>query len=210
MPPSGPRERYLEALVAWQRRLLDRPDRVDAELLGLLGTAAGADHVFLVTVTRAADGTRQADYELEWCAPGAAPRRGDPRLHGYRWGSLLPAAVARLDRGEAVAAARDELPEPDRTNLAELGVGAVVMLPVAPGGETAGVLGLDSAGTRPWSAAEVALLGAAAAALAAARERVRAEQALRAGEERSKRLIAELPVGVYRTAPDGRVLFCNV
>ena len=40
-------------------------------------------------------------------------------------------------------------------------------------------------------------------------ERKRIEEALRANERRARDLFASLPIGIYRTTPDGRILLAN-
>ncbi|ARA94908.1 hypothetical protein AWN76_018275 [Rhodothermaceae bacterium RA] len=129
--------------------------------------------------------------------------------------SEAPAYLAALRAGEVVAV-EDVSADPRLAPLAAaLAAGhtrALLDVPLQHSQDLVGLLCLDAADVHAWTPHEIALLQDAAHYLALvlkeARRR-RAERILREEEERYRMLFERLPVGVYRTTPDGAIVAAN-
>ncbi|MBD1813330.1 PAS domain S-box protein [Microcoleus vaginatus DQ-U2] len=97
--------------------------------------------------------------------------------------------------------------------LIPLGITSMLDTPIQIGGETAGVLCLEHIGRlRPWTIEEqsfaVSLADSVTFAMEA-RERQRAEEALRQAEEKYRSIFENAIVGIFQTTPDGQYLSAN-
>ncbi|UNU24629.1 adenylate/guanylate cyclase domain-containing protein [Microcoleus vaginatus] len=97
--------------------------------------------------------------------------------------------------------------------LIPLGITSMLDTPIQIGGETAGVICLEHVGTRRyWTIEEqsfaVSLADSVTFAVEA-RERQRAEEALRQAEEKYRSIFENAIVGIFQTTPDGQYLSAN-
>ena len=97
--------------------------------------------------------------------------------------------------------------------LIPLGITSMLDTPIQIGGETAGVICLEHVGIpRPWTIEEqsfaVSLADSVTFAMEA-RERQRAEEALRQAEEKYRSIFENAIVGIFQTTPDGQYLSAN-
>ncbi|MEG4104562.1 adenylate/guanylate cyclase domain-containing protein [Microcoleus sp. S13_C5] len=97
--------------------------------------------------------------------------------------------------------------------LIPLGITSMLDTPIQIGGETAGVLCLEHVGRlRYWTIEEqsfaVSLADSVTFAMEA-RERQRAEEALRQAEEKYRSIFENAIVGIFQTTPDGQYLSAN-
>ncbi|MEG4004940.1 adenylate/guanylate cyclase domain-containing protein [Microcoleus sp. Pol11C1] len=97
--------------------------------------------------------------------------------------------------------------------LIPLGITSMLDTPIQIGGETAGVLCLEHVGMpRFWTIEEqsfaVSLADSVTFAMEA-RERQRAEEALRQAEEKYRSIFENAIVGIFQTTPDGQYLSAN-
>jgi PAS domain S-box-containing protein len=86
---------------------------------------------------------------------------------------------------------------------------STVCLPLILGDELLGTLNLNSDRRDAFHPDQLPLLAAAAVPIATALKTARDVEALRESEERYRSLVSEIPVGLYRSTPDGRVLHTN-
>ncbi|MBW3584974.1 MAG: MASE1 domain-containing protein [Cyanobacteria bacterium 0813] len=97
--------------------------------------------------------------------------------------------------------------------LIPLGISSMLDTPIQIGGETAGVLCLEHVGMpRPWTIEEqsfaVSLADSVTFAVEA-RERQRAEEALRQAEAKYRSIFENAIVGIFQTTPEGEYLSVN-
>ena len=147
----------------------------------------------------------------EWCAEGIEPQIDDLQAVPTE---ILPWLMGQLKRNEAVHIPRlGDLPAEAsalRETFEALGIRSVLAVPMFDGGRLVGLLGLDSVrAERTWTQDSIALLRVMAHILANALHRKQAGQALRESEQQYRSLVEDVPVGIYRTSPDGRILAAN-
>lgn len=186
------RDRYLECIAEASADLLHTDDYVSSlpQVLERLRDAAEAQRCYLVQSVTGPDGTAQGlcRFEARLEGLGTLP----PAAGAYGVDSPL-AIIARwtdaLSSGGPVWGRADQFAPADRDLLRAQGIDWIVALPLHTRGHWHGVIVLDSAQPgRPWTASEVALLGAAANMISAAVERTEAETQRRALAELSLEL----------------------
>jgi PAS domain S-box-containing protein len=97
------------------------------------------------------------------------------------------------------------VPEP----VQQAGVRKSLILPLLTSDRVQGVLVLDSLEDRDFTDDEVRFADLVAHLMAVAMERARQYQVLRETQARYRDLFERVPVGLYRTTPDGRILDAN-
>jgi PAS domain S-box-containing protein len=188
------RERYLATLVEVQRRLLALKGEEDYHpaILKLLGQAADASHVY-VFESQDADNQLQLNPCGYWCATGIHCERDSHRCQNLPYDECLPQWTQRLALGETILGRVKEFPESERFVLEQQGVLSLLVLPLTVKERFFGFIVFDNcADTRVWSASEVDLLRAAAAALSLQHERSKAEVALRRSEAQLREQATQL------------------
>ncbi|MBX7106233.1 MAG: PAS domain S-box protein [Gemmataceae bacterium] len=206
---ESPRERYLAAVVAVQKMLLERKagDHF-LNLLSILGQAAGADRVYYYRGFYAPEGDFHAGLMSEWTRPGVAPDTDLADLADIPVGRMMPDVYATFLRGDPVAAVTANTHGVFRELLETTGVKSVLLLPVIIDGAVAGVFGYDNcAEARPWKDDEIDLLRAACGAVAVAIERERAEARLLTAQSKLDRHIQQSPLGIIEWDEEFRVAF---
>jgi diguanylate cyclase (GGDEF)-like protein/PAS domain S-box-containing protein len=155
----------------------------------------------------AAPGRERREWHAGAVLLGAAMAR-DLLAGGFPWASEQLAASGLLnvqrvgDLGDEAAGAREL--------LSGIGLRSLLLVPLKFGGALRGVLGFcNRRAEKHWSEDGIALLEVAGEIFASALERKRAEEALRASEERYRTLFERNLAGVFRTAAQGRILDCN-
>jgi PAS domain S-box-containing protein len=179
---AAQRERYLEALVAVQQKLLAYPPEEDGHhtILELLGKASGASRVYLFENYRDAQGRLCSRQRAEY----RTPTTGKSIFQGLCYEEVCPDGSATLDKGLVFCERVAELPEPHRRLLEPQGVLAILYVPLIVRKKFFGFIGFEHClEANPWEASEIGLLQAAAASVSLARERTWAERTLREQEE---------------------------
>jgi hypothetical protein len=177
------RERYLAALVEVQRRLLAYRDRENyyKEILEPLGEVSGASRIYIFENHRDARGELLMSQRGEWCKSGICPEIDNPILQNLSYDEFFPRWAEALAQGEIITGRVREFPEPERLILESQGILSILVLPLIVNGAFFGFIGFDNCkDARAWSAAEVDLLKAAAAAISQAQERKQAQEDLMA------------------------------
>jgi diguanylate cyclase (GGDEF)-like protein/PAS domain S-box-containing protein len=180
---------------------LDGWNEVIAEALSTLGEALSADRAYLAWI----DDDKLFRESHEWCAPGVASITADyqavpldrrPRAH-ERMTRLSVNHVPDLD------ALSDEW-ELDRDYLIERGTTALLEVPFAVDGVTAGVIGFERlTGPHRWRDGDVGRLRVVASYIAQARARAKAEEDLARATMQLRSAFAEAPVALALVTTDG-------
>jgi PAS domain S-box-containing protein len=138
----------------------------------------------------------------EWTAPDIPRLLGDPRIKkGIRWQDVgLGHRQDSMRQGQPMVAIVSRLSEEEQALFKTLGTKSFAAVPILTNGQWWGAMGIHEMGfERQWSGPEIEALKAAAAVLAAAIERERAEEAIRESEERFERLAAAAFEGIAIT-----------
>ena len=178
------RERYLEAVVQMQARLLTtREDHLGAfnHALEPLGQASGASRVYLFeNHERAEDGMLLMSQRAEWCAPGVQPELDNPALQDLPYDEFFPVWSRELKAGRRVERLASEFDEMEREMLAPQQIFSLLVLPILVDGEFDGFIGFDNyVSETPWSQLEINLLSSAASQIGIILAQRRAQSALR-------------------------------
>ena len=144
----------------------------------------------------------------EWVAEGLAPVAGaHPRLDDFG-----PALLKTLRAGQAVSVddvARDPRSAAHGARYADIGIGALVALPLLQAGRLVTVVSVQSAQPRHWQDIELRMLQDVAERTWTALDALHAHQALRDSEARLSAVFDSLPVGVGVANLDGRLVLSN-
>ncbi|MCP4695620.1 MAG: PAS domain S-box protein [Gammaproteobacteria bacterium] len=197
------RERYLDALVQGQHRLLayTQPDTDYEEILQLLGQAAGACRAYIFRNYQDAESRLCMRRCSEWCAEGIIPQIDNPRLQCLPY-SEMPDLAEALEHDAVFSKVTDDLPPAQRAILEEQGIRSLLVLPLFVSGEFYGFIGFDNCvEARLWDELEINLLRAAASAFSLHIERQRSDAALRNNEIKLR--------GITSTANDAIIMMNN-
>jgi sensor domain CHASE-containing protein/signal transduction histidine kinase len=179
------RERYLGGLAKAAQSLLAPALGIPYEpFLESLGHATRTSRTYVFLTHRGPGGELLASRRAEWCAPGIAPRLGNPELLGTPYplfGEGFPMIAGgfgrwfeALSRGEPVSGVVSELPAAERAALELDDTKAILALPLIMEGSLAGFIGFDQCDVvRDWQPATIDLLRTAAADLTLALRRER-------------------------------------
>src|SRR5919199_3776924 len=179
------RERYLAALVEVQRGLLalKGEENYYTSILELLGQASSASHVYVFEHSHETCSQLFLSQCGHWSACEIYCQTDMPQYQNLPYDECLPYWAQRLARGETIMGLVTEFPDRERLILESQGILSLLVLPLTVQEQFFGFIVFDNAKeARVWSASEVELLRAAAAALSLQHERSKAEVALRRSE----------------------------
>jgi class 3 adenylate cyclase/PAS domain-containing protein len=160
------------------------------DLLARLGQATDMSRVTLFEVHPGLDGHRVQSCRHDWAETGLASIAKDPRYQDMPLSDDgIPGNLnewsARRERGEVIQATLAETAGYTRQVFLEHGTLSFLSVPVMVEGRWWGFLGFDDCKhERVWSEAEINVLKTAAAVIAGAVERERANEQIRLSEER--------------------------
>jgi PAS domain S-box-containing protein len=221
------RESILEAITFAAEKFLKSPDwRADINVaLERLGNSLVATHTYLFEHHLDEDGLEISSLRFEWTAPGFKSDLNNPLFqnsHPIREG--VDSTDDMLRRGEVFVGNTSTFPDIEKERLAELGVKAMVEIPIFVNGSWWGTIGVDDmVNERDWSSAEIDALRIATEILSAAvqrqmdedalkrelAERKRAQQALKLSEEKFSKAFHTTPVLMTIEDADRRLIEVN-
>src|SRR5688500_5000195 len=175
-----------------------------------LGRSIHASHAFLVEHFLQPDGTEMAVMRYEWTAPGQVEFINNP-IYAEPYPVHIEAGTTNeiLVRGEAFAGTTSTFPAKDKTRLNNLGIKALLEVPLFVRDRWWGTIGFDDfERERDWSPAEVDALKAAAGILSGAIQRQETEAAIQESEQIYRQAIeAADAVPYYLDYQSNRYLF---
>ena len=182
------RERYLEAVVEMQTRILSAPDdHLGAynSALAPLGEASGAARVYLFeNHRRAEDDALLLSQRAEWCAPGVPPEIDNPVLQDLAYSDFLPRWADVLGAGERIELLAHEYDSTEAIILEPQGILSLLVLPLMVDGVFTGFIGFDNCTSETrWSTLEINLLSAAATQIGLLLAQRRAQRSLLSANE---------------------------
>ena len=189
------RERYLAALVEVQRGLLalKGEENYYTSILELLGQASSASHVYVFEHSHETCSQLFLSQCGHWSACEIYCQTDMPQYQNLPYDECLPYWAQRLARGETMMGLVSEFPDRERLILESQGILSLLVLPLTVQEQFFGFIVFDNAKeARVWSASEVELLRAAAAALSLQHERSKAEVALRRSEAQLREKATQL------------------
>ena len=210
-PSIDSRVQFEDLITAISTQFINlAPEEIDKginEALKKLGKAAGVDHsaVFLFK--------NGHDYDTyEWCARGIPPIKDNLQSVPFQ---SFPWYMSKLSKGENIHIPRvDDLPPEalaERKLLRGLGIRSLVVVPMILHNSPVGFLGFDSMRREmKWSERTLALLKIVGEIFVNALERKRADEVLKESEKKYRALFDGVPVGLYRTDPEGKILDVNL
>ncbi len=206
------REEVLEAVTFAAEKFLQSPNWHAGIniVLERLGKALDVTHTYLFEHHLNADGVEVSSLRFEWTAPGFTSDLENPLFQNSH---LLRDGLHNTDeilrRGEVFAGNSSTFPQVEKERLAELGIKAMVEVPLFVDNAWWGTIGFDDmVNERDWSASEIDALKIAAGILSAAIRREKAESAVREAEWVYRRAIeAAGAVPYYRNYEENRYSF---
>jgi PAS domain S-box-containing protein len=199
------------ARQAFQLELADRlraltdPAAIVEAATGLLGQHLGLDRVLYAEID---DEHGTAFVRSDWTAKGVASLAGTQR----RLDEFGPGTIAALRRGENVViddVARDPRTAQHEAVLAELGVRALVLVPLLQGGRPSIVLNLHESRPRAWRPADLQCAADMAERTWLALDAARAHAALRAERDQARYVLDTIGEGFLLVDGHGRVAQIN-
>lgn len=198
------RRQSFQVALADELRRQEEPSEVKAAAAALLGRHLGAVRVGFAEVDESRD---WLEVRQDWTCSEAIPS-----LQGRSaaLSELPPEAVVLLRRGETIAVADvnlvpDDASEGDRLLGDQLGVRAVVTVPLVREGQLRGLLFVHEPEPRQWKRSEVAIIRDTAERTWAAFERSVAQQSLRASEDHYRNAVELNPQVTWTAEPDGQL-----
>jgi len=170
--------------------------------LQMIGENFGAERVSLWYISPR---SQRLILKGEWYPAGRKPRNYRDLVMAQKF----PFLWENVKAGDIIKVYNsDVLPEPDRTNLAGVGVRTLVGLPVIGKGTPWGVLLLENSETRLWSDAEVESLATIVNIMQNSIQREEAQYALRESEALYQEMVDKSLTGIY-IIQNGSFFFVN-
>lgn len=224
------RDRYLTILVEIQLLLLatEIDQTLYNRILELLATVSEADRIYIFENHTDVAGNLLVSQKAEWCAPGIEPQIDNPDLQNLRFEEDLPTLFGAYSGGSLVNGPITEIPDPEHTHLKAQGICSILEVPLLTGSNFFGFIGFDDCSVEKyWDALEVDMLRSIATAIALAKEREQAAQAiaqlnqelearveqrtaeLQESEAKLHAILDSAPATVYVKDFEGRHIFLN-
>lgn len=147
----------------------------------------------------------------EWCAASVPPLRATLQkvsLEGFpRLQAIMEQKLVRMVSDTDTVT---PLSSTEREALVSHSVKSLAILPLIREGKAIGFLEFDAIGiSHTWIEEDIQALELFVRNIVSALQRKAIEQALHESEQRYRQLFDNVPVGIYRTTPEGRILMAN-
>jgi PAS domain S-box-containing protein len=206
-------EQILQAVAEIAQRLLEAPSCKECapEILQKLGQAAQVSRVYIFENHVSETGALLTSQRFEWVSEGISPQIENPALQNFDYvANGFARWVELLSRGEPVVGLVRDLPPSEQEVLTAQQIKSILCVPIFVGGAWWGLIGFDECvSERRWSEAEIDALKTAANIIGVALSRAEAQAHLRASEQRYRSLFDSVPIGLYRSTPEGRIVDAN-
>ncbi len=206
-------EQILQAVAEIAQRLLEDPSCKECapEILQKLGQAAQVSRVYIFENHVSETGALLTSQRFEWVAEGISPQIENPALQNFDYiANGFARWVELLSRGKPVVGLVRDFPPSEQEVLAAQQIKSILCVPIFAGGVWWGFIGFDECvSERRWCEAEIDALKAAANIIGVALSRAQTQTQLRASEQRYRSLFESVPIGLYRSTPEGRILDAN-
>jgi PAS domain S-box-containing protein len=206
-------EQILQAVAEIAQRLLEAPSCKECapEILQKLGQAAQVSRVYIFENHVSETGALLTSQRFEWVSEGISPQIENPALQNFDYvANGFARWVELLSRGEPVVGLVRDLPPSEQEVLTAQQIKSILCVPIFVGGAWWGLIGFDECvSERRWSEAEIDALKTAANIIGVALSRAEAQAHLRASEQRYRSLFESVPIGLYRSTPEGRIVDAN-
>jgi PAS domain S-box-containing protein len=124
-----------------------------------------------------------------------------PYPKGFTWKTIM--------EGKAIYCANVEQDTVIGPAGREMGTKSYLSMPIKMGDKTVGAVNINSLEKNAFDEEELKLLEIVAQQIETAINNAKHAEALRESEEKHRHLFENVPTGVYRTTPDGRILMAN-
>ncbi len=198
------RDRILEAAGYAAERFLRAPSWQECidDVLARLGFAGSATRAVVFENLGRSSGPH-AVLRHAWLADDAPDAIDGPPSEPQPYGDERARWVEVLGSGGAIHGPVADLPEIERSTLAEAGIRSTIIMPVHLEGMWWGYLGFDECRTdRVWQPAEVDAIRVVANTLGAAIEREQGARRLGEAEERYRAIVEHVPAAIYLDRAD--------
>jgi len=183
------REAVLSAVAQTAQQLLKSSDWQDdiQSILGVLGEAANASHVYIFINHPGSEDVVLSSMVYEWSAPDTESELNNPAFQNTKLIKIpgIEDWFVNMTSGRPFYGSKDEYPIYWEKVLEPVGLKTLLDVPIYVNGNWWGIIGFDDyANEKPWSQPEIDALTAAAGSLATAIARQQADEDLRVSEEK--------------------------
>ncbi|MFC2157631.1 PAS domain S-box protein [Acidobacteriota bacterium] len=206
------REKLGDLITSLNTRFINvHPKEIDREInraIGKLGKFAGIDRCFVFMFS---SDWKTANNTHEWCAPGIPSliqqmKEVDTKIFSAWLGRLESFKVIHI---RSVADIPVEQ-EAEKNLVTSLGIQSLLIVPMVAKKKLIGFLGFSSLKEeREWPENFIGLLRIVGEMFAYGIERKKSDEILLDSEARFHSLFDQIPMGLYRTDSDGRILDAN-
>ncbi|PTN38899.1 PAS domain S-box protein [Desulfonatronum sp. SC1] len=186
---------------------LEKVDAALDQMLETIGEFTQTDRVYIFQH----DASRSVTINThEWCADGVTPEIGNLQSVPL---DLLQVILDPLQKGEIVYiqdVASLSVDHDIRAHFEAQSISSIVAIPLMQGGMNVGFVGFDAVkAPRIFSESEMNILKVQAQIVSNILERLKAEKALHASEQRYRDYILNTPYGLFIADKKGRIQFVN-
>jgi len=203
---------YLQASASVASLLLKGQGirRLVAEILEIMGKAAGADRCYWFEHKQDGEGRPVMALQSEWCAQGIGPVFNDPHRRERPYEEGFERWLHQLSSGHVLSGSIEDFPQEERHALERRNVRSLLLIPLIVGEAYQGYIGFDNCDNdQPWQEAEVNLLQTTANFLSKAFEHENSLNALRESEARYRDIYENIYDSWYLHDMEGRFLEVN-
>lgn len=178
------------------------------KMLEVLGETGGVDRVYIFERhPHPETGEIVVSRCFEWASDMVSPQIDNPKLQNLSYSKLLHETICN---GKPLCALVSEMPEPDRSILADQGILSILIVPIYSQGKLWGFIGFDDCQKEyVWSDNEISILITMAASIGAVLEHKYTEEILRENERKFRMLIENVSDIITVADRNGVILYTS-